>query len=85
MGPLPSGGPALFSLKYDTCIEPDTVHCTARALVRAPLVGIKQMFANATERNRKNPEKVGQCVGQHDRACVAKLNPGPRTVSTAHA
>jgi hypothetical protein len=63
MGPLPSGGPALFSLKCDPCIEPDTVHSTARApLVPRMRIGIKHMFAKATERNRKNPEKVGQCV-----------------------
>jgi hypothetical protein len=50
MGPLPNGGPALFSLKYDPCIEPDTVHSTARA----PLV----------PRMRWDKTDVRQCDGK---------------------
>jgi hypothetical protein len=62
MGPLPTDGPALFSLKCDPCIEPDTVHSTARA----PLV--PRMRRNKTDvrqcdgKKQEKSGKVGQCV-----------------------
>jgi hypothetical protein len=55
MEPLPTGGPALFSLKCDPCIEPDTVHCT----VCAPLV--PRMRRDKTDvRDGKKQEKSGK-------------------------
>jgi len=58
MGPLPSGGPALFSLKCDPCIEPDTVHSTARAPLVPRMRRDKTDVRKETGKIRKKSDNV---------------------------
>jgi hypothetical protein len=58
MGPLPSGGPALFPLKYDPCIEPDTMHSSARAPLVPRMRRDKTDVRKETGKIRKKSDNV---------------------------